>query len=200
MAKLNLASELDNNRAFVRVRLSRENEASITPRARKAVRPAANQRAFKAVLRLPHTTDHLQRQSGRMKNLVLLTSILLAGLPYAAAQGTTPAPTTSATPAQPSAWQGLTVPNYPGATQLVVSSDDDEYELYFQSSDGLQKVFNYYRDFLVKQGFKVENSKAEDGGTDLKANLSKGTGKANNIELDVKLKNGQYKVEIEFDD
>lgn len=46
----------------------------------------------------------------------------------------------------------------------------------------------------------MASSKAEDGGTDLKANLTKGTGKANNIELDVKLKNGQYKVEIEFDD
>jgi len=72
--------------------------------------------------------------------------------------------------------------------------------LYFQSSDSLQQIFNYYRDFLVRQGFKVASSKAEDGGTDLKANLTRGAGKANNIELDVKLKNGQCKVEIEFDD
>lgn len=134
-----------------------------------------------------------------MKKIVLLTAILLTGLSYVAAQGTT-APATSATSTQPSAWQGLTVPNYPGATRLSVSSDDDEYELYFQSSDSLQKVFNYYRDFLIKQGFRVASSKSEDGGTDLKANLTKGAGKANNIELDVKLKNGQYKVEIEFDD
>lgn len=135
-----------------------------------------------------------------MKKFALITAMLFTGLSYAAAQGTTTAPTTTATPNQPSTWQGLKIPNYPGATNLSVSSDDDEYELYFQSSDDLQKVFNYYRDFLIKQGFKVDNSKSKDGGTDLKANLTRGKGAANNVELDVKLKNGQYKVEIEFDE
>ena len=134
-----------------------------------------------------------------MKSLVLTTALLSTGLFFAAAQGTPTAPTTT-TPGQPETWQGLKVPNYPGATNLSVSSDEDEYELYFQSSDNLQKVFNYYRDFLIKQGFKVDNSKAKDGGTDLKANLTRGKGAANNVELDVKLKNGQYKVEIEFDE
>lgn len=135
-----------------------------------------------------------------MTKLFLLSAVLLTGSSVAAAQSTASAPATSVTTKPPSAWRGLTVPNYPEATHLSVSSDDDEYELYFQSSDNLQKVFNFYRDFLVKQGFKVVSSKAEDGGTDLKADLSRGAGKANNIELDVKLKNGQYKVEIEFDE
>ena len=65
-----------------------------------------------------------------MKSLVLTTALLFTGLFFAAAQGTPTAPTT-ATPSQPETWQGLKVPNYPGATNLSVSSDEDEYELYF---------------------------------------------------------------------
>lgn len=135
-------------------------------------------------------------------NRTLLTAALVTGLSLAAAQGTTSpsttTPGTASTGASQGAWRGLNVPAYPGATNLSVSSDDDEYELYFQSRDSLQQVFNFYRDFLVRQGFRVASSESKDGGTDLKANLTRGQGAANNIELDVKLKNGQYKVEIEF--
>ncbi len=134
-----------------------------------------------------------------MGRYTLLAVLLATSSVYAAAE-TTSHPVT-ATSEQPGAWRGLRVPDYPGATGLSVSTDDDEYELYFRSGDSLQQVFNYYRDFLERQGFRLRNSDTKDGGQTLEANLMREQGGPNDsIELDAKLRDGRYKVEIEFDD
>lgn len=97
------------------------------------------------------------------------------------------------------AWRGLSVPRYHNATDFDVKTDDDEYEIYFRSQDGVQAVFDFYRSFLERQGFRVTDSRTKSRG--LKADMVRGQGgPADTVELDAKLKQGRYKVEIEFDE
>lgn len=96
-------------------------------------------------------------------------------------------------------WRGLDVPRYPDGSDFQVEADADEYELYFRSSDSARAVFDYYRSYLHKQGFRVVRSKSKTQG--FKADMVRGRGGPNDtIELDAKLENGLRKVEIEFDD
>ena len=104
----------------------------------------------------------------------------------------------SAAPAQ-EAWRGLNVPKYSNVTDYNVETDKDEYDIRFRSQDKVQAVFDFYRDYLQQQGFRVTDSKPTSHG--FKADLVRGQGGPNNtIELDAKLKHGMYKVEIEFDE
>lgn len=96
-------------------------------------------------------------------------------------------------------WRGLDVPQYAGASDVSTEIDSDEYELYFHTADDTQKVFDFYRDALERQGFEVVSSKTKKRG--YKAHLRRGQGgPEDTIELDVKKKHGRVKVEIEFDD
>lgn len=96
-------------------------------------------------------------------------------------------------------WRGLQVPAFPGAAELQVDSDTDEYELYFLSADQPRAVFDFYRAYLEQQGFRMVKEEAKQHGH--KANFVRGQGGAGNaVELDAKLKGGRHKVEIEFDD
>ena len=97
------------------------------------------------------------------------------------------------------AWRGLNVPKYSNATDYNVETDKDEYDIRFRSQDKVQAVFDFYRDYLQQQGFRVTDSKPTSHG--FKADLVRGQGGPNDtIELDTKLKHGMYKVEIEFDE
>ena len=97
------------------------------------------------------------------------------------------------------AWRSLNVPSYPNATDHNVETDGDEYDLRFRSQDNVQAVFDFYRNYLQQQGFRVTDTKPTSHG--FKADLVRGQGGPNDtIELDAKLKHGRYKVEIEFDE
>lgn len=97
------------------------------------------------------------------------------------------------------AWRGLNVPKYSNATDLAVETDKDEYDVRFRSQDNVQAVFDFYRNYLQQQGFRVTDSKPTSHG--FKADMVRGQGGPNDtIELDAKLKHGWHKVEIEFDD
>lgn len=97
------------------------------------------------------------------------------------------------------AWRGLDVPRYPNGSNFQVEADTDEYELYFRSSDNARAVFDFYRNYLQKQGFRVARSKTKTQG--FKADMVRGRGGPNgSIELDAKLESGLHKVEIEFDE
>ena len=101
-------------------------------------------------------------------------------------------------PAQ-EAWRGLDVPRYSNATDFAVETDKDEYDIRFRSQDNVQAVFDFYRNYLQQQGFRVTDSKTTSHG--FKADMVRGQGGPNNtVELDAKLKHGRYKVEIEFDE
>lgn len=138
-----------------------------------------------------------------MSRLLLLVSLITA-LAYGTAPPTGGArAVASATvpQGQGAEWHGLRVPSYPGATNLSISSDDDEYELEFRSTDSLPQVFDYYLNVLVQQGFEVRERETRDRGQTLEATLTRGQGGPNDsIELDVKRSDGRYEVEIEFDD
>ena len=96
-------------------------------------------------------------------------------------------------------WRGLDVPRYPNGSDFQIEADADEYELYFRSSDNPRAVFDYYRGFLQKQGFRVARSKAKTDG--FKADMVRGRGGPNGtIELHAKRENGLHKIEIEFDE
>ena len=128
-----------------------------------------------------------------------LQARLLAGLLFVSlALPVTAAPAQAQAQAQGS-WRGLDVPRYPNGSDFKVEADTDEYELYFRSSANPRAVFDYYRAFLQKAGFRVVRSQAKTHG--FKANLVRGRGGPNDtIELDAKLENGLHKVEIEFDE
>lgn len=97
------------------------------------------------------------------------------------------------------AWRGLTVPQYPSATDYNARQDVDEYEIRFRSQDDVKAVFDFYRSYLEQQGFRVTQTKPKRNG--LKADMVRGQGGPDNtVELDAKLNRGQHKVEIEFDD
>ena len=97
------------------------------------------------------------------------------------------------------AWRGLIVPRYPNVADYDARQDDDEYEIRFRSQDNVQAVFDFYRSYLEQQGFRVTQTKPKSNG--LKADMLRGQGGPDNtVELDAKLRRGQYKVEIEFDD
>ncbi len=136
--------------------------------------------------------------------LLALALPLWLVLGAAAASSQEPAPTTANSPSrsQPQAegpWRGLDVPRYPNGDRFHIESDDDEYDIYFHSSDDVRAVFDYYRAFLEKQGFRVVRSTTRAQG--MKADLVRGKGGPNDsIELDAKLEHGRYKVELEFDD
>ncbi|WP_261663596.1 hypothetical protein [Deinococcus sp. Marseille-Q6407] len=98
------------------------------------------------------------------------------------------------------AFHGLNVPTYPGAQNVKIETDSDEYELYFKRNNELRRVYDYYVNYFKGQGFTVTSTKFKSSGLGYKANLSRGTGPQNNIELDVKVKHGMNKVEIEFDE
>ena len=96
-------------------------------------------------------------------------------------------------------WRGLNVPKYSNATDFAVETDKDEYDIRFRSQDNVQAVFDFYRNYLQQQGFRVTDSKTTSHG--FKADMVRGQGGPNNtVELDAKLKHGRYKVEIEFDE
>lgn len=96
-------------------------------------------------------------------------------------------------------WRGLDVPRYPNATDYSAKADEDERDIYFRSHDDARAVFDFYRGYFERQGFRVTESKATKHG--FKADMVRGQGGPDSaIELDAKLKNGRYKVEIEFDD
>ena len=100
---------------------------------------------------------------------------------------------------QSGAWRGLNVPSYANGADFQVEADEDEYEIYFRSTDDVKAVFGFYRDYLRKQGFRVARSRTKIDG--FKADMVRGRGGPNDtIELDVKLKDGRHKVEIEFDE
>lgn len=97
------------------------------------------------------------------------------------------------------AWRGLNVPKYSNATGYDVKTDEDEYDIRFHSQDNAQAVFDFYRNFLQQQGFRVTDSKPTSHG--FKADLVRGQGSpSDTVELDAKLKHGWHKVEIEFDE
>ena len=97
------------------------------------------------------------------------------------------------------AWRNLSVPKYSNATDYSVETDKDEYDIRFRSQDNVQAIFDFYRNYLQQQGFRVTDSKPTSHG--FKADLVRGQGGPNDtIELDAKLKHGRYKVEIEFDE
>ncbi len=97
------------------------------------------------------------------------------------------------------AWRGLSVPKYPNATDYRVTTDDDEYKIYLHSQDDVQAVFDFYRKYLEQQGFRATESKSKSHG--FEADMVRGQGGPNDtIEMDVKLKHGRCKVEIEFDE
>ena len=97
------------------------------------------------------------------------------------------------------AWRGLNMPKYSNATEYNVKTDEDEYDIRFRSQDNAQAVFDFYRNYLQQQGFRVTDSKPTSHG--FKADLVRGQGGPNDtIELDAKLKHGSHKVEIEFDE
>lgn len=140
-------------------------------------------------------------RSGRAVWPPLLAALVAAAplaclAPMAAAQ----TQSQSQSQSQPeSAWRGLTVPRYPNATEQRVKTDDDEYKTYLHSPDNVRAIFDFYRGYLEKQGFRV--TKSEDKKHGFKANMARGQGGPNDtVELDVKRKDGRYKVEIEFDE
>lgn len=97
------------------------------------------------------------------------------------------------------AWRGLNIPRYAGASDFDVKTDRDEYDLRFRSQDNVEAVFNFYRDYLQQQGFRVTDSRPTSHG--FKADMVRGQGgPSDTIELDVKFTRGRYKVEIEFDE
>ena len=97
------------------------------------------------------------------------------------------------------AWRGLNVPRYSNAADYAVETDKDEYDVRFRSQDGVQAVFDFYRTYLQQQGFRVTDTRPTSHG--FKADMVRGQGGPNDtIELDVKMKNGRHKVEIEFDE
>lgn len=96
-------------------------------------------------------------------------------------------------------WRGLNVPSYPNSAGGQVEADDDEYEIYFRSSDDAKAVFGFYRDYLRTQSFRVVRSRTKTDG--FKADMVRGRGGPDGtVELDAKLKDGRHKVEIEFDE
>lgn len=132
-----------------------------------------------------------------------LLALLIAALVFRAPVALGPTAVASATipQAQAAEWRGLRIPQYPGATNLEISTDDDEYELEFRSADSLQQVFDFYRDDLVQQGFQVRRTNTHDRGRTLQAVLTRGQGGPDDsVELDVHRSDGRYEVEIEFDD
>ena len=91
------------------------------------------------------------------------------------------------------------MPRYASATDCSVKTDKDEYGIHFRSQDNVQAVFDFYRNCLQQQGFRVTDSRPTSHG--FKADLVRGQGGPNDtIELDAKLKHGWHKVEIEFDE
>ena len=101
--------------------------------------------------------------------------------------------------AQQQAWRGFDVPAYPSATHSATGQDLDDYEIRFQSQDDPKAVYDFYKNYLVQQGFTVVNEKTKRHG--FKADLTRGQGGPDDrIELDVKRKDGRFEVEIEFDD
>ena len=97
------------------------------------------------------------------------------------------------------AWRDLNVPKYASATDHSVKTDKDEYDIHFRSRDNVQAVFDFYRNYLQQQGFRVTDSRPTSHG--FKADLVRGQGGPNDtVELDAKLKHGWHKVEIEFDE
>lgn len=122
------------------------------------------------------------------RNLVaaaLAFSFIVSGLPPAALAQET--------------WRGMNVPRYSGATDYSVETDGDEYDARFRSQDDPRAVFDFYRDYIQQQGFRVTDSRSTSHG--FKADMVRGQGGPNDtIELDVKLKHGRHKVEIEFDE
>ena len=97
------------------------------------------------------------------------------------------------------AWRGLNVPKYANAADYNVKTDGDEYDIRFRSQDNPQAVFDFYRNYLQQQGFRITDSKPTSHG--FKADLVRGQGgPSDTIELDAKLKHGWHKVEIEFDE
>lgn len=137
----------------------------------------------------------------RYPPLLLLTAALVYGVQPATSHSAAVATATSQQ-VQATEWRGLRIPHYPGATNVEISTDDDEYELEFRSSDSLQQVFEFYRDFLVQQGFEVRRSGPRDRGRALQAVLTRGQGgRDSSVELDVhRSSSGRFEVEIEFDD
>lgn len=136
---------------------------------------------------------HGRRRSGRPGAAIkgVLRAVLLAS-PLAAL-----APSGVALAQE--AWRGLNVPKYSNVADYNVETDKDEYDIRFRSQDKVQAVFDFYRDYLQQQGFRVTDSKPTSHG--FKADLVRGQGGPNDtIELDVKLKHGWHKVEIEFDE
>lgn len=135
----------------------------------------------------------LPAKSLRLKSTsvsALKRCLVIAGIAYLAPLGTLQAQET---------WHGLNVPRFANITDYTESKDSDEYEMYFRSAQNTKAVFDFYRDYLVNQGFQVTNSKTKKAG--FKADLMRGKGGPDDtVELDVKLENGRYKVEIEFDD
>lgn len=94
-------------------------------------------------------------------------------------------------------WRGLDVPRYPNGTDFRISTDEDEYKIYFQSQDDVRAVFDYYRDDLEKQGFQVTRTKPQEHG--FKADMVREQGGSrHSVELDAKRDHGRYKVEIEL--
>lgn len=101
--------------------------------------------------------------------------------------------------AQQTTWRGLDVPHYPHATNVHVETDHDEYDAYFNSSDSVGAIFDFYKAWLEKQGFHATRSKQKSKG--FKAHMVRGSGgSGDRVELDAKRDHGRYKVEIEFDD
>lgn len=95
------------------------------------------------------------------------------------------------------AWRDLTVPKYSNAADYTVKTD--EYDIRFRSQDNPQAVFDFYRNYLQQQGFRVTDSKPTSHG--FAADLVRGQGGPNDtIEPDAKIRHGWHKVEIEFDE
>ena len=128
---------------------------------------------------------HGDRPGMAAKGVLLASSLILLALP--------------GTALAQEAWRGLNVPKCANAADYNVKTDEDEYDIRFHSQDDAQAVFDFYRNSLQQQGFRVTDSKPTSHG--FKADLVRGQGGPNDtVELDAKLKHGWHKVEIEFDE
>lgn len=96
-------------------------------------------------------------------------------------------------------WRGLDVPRYANGIEFEIEADEDEYEICFRSRDKVRAIFDFYRDYLQQQGFRVARSQIKEHG--FKVDMVRGQGSPNDtIELDAKRRDGRYEVEIEFDE
>lgn len=123
------------------------------------------------------------------------------GFPTGLALAAMAAALSTGTPAhaqEPGPWKGLTIPDYPNATEASVERDDDEYTIRFRSPDRPRATFDFYRAYLEKQGFQVVQRTTKRDGFEADLVRTRG-GVREDVELEATVKDGRHEVEIELD-